>query len=89
MITPAQCKEARKLLGWTREHLAPRCGLSLTSLRRFEFGVLFPKSESLASIQRALEEAGVEFTSGGAPGVRLRKGTPASYQAQTGKAEGQ
>ncbi len=89
MITPAQCKEARKLLGWTRERLAPCCGLSLTSLGRFEVGVLFPKSESLASIQHALEEAGVEFTDGDQPGVWMRKDTPASYQAQMGKAEGQ
>ncbi len=89
MITPAQCLEARELLGWTRERLAPRCGLSHTGLQRFEVGVLFPKSESLASIQRALEEAGVEFTDGDRPGVWMRKDTPASYQAQTGKAEGQ
>ncbi len=89
MITPAQCLEARKLLGWTREYLAPRCGMSLTSLQRFEVGVLFPKSERLAAIQHALEEAGVEFTDGDRPGVWLRKGTPASYQAKMGKAEGQ
>jgi hypothetical protein len=35
-------------------------------------GTWFPKSEGLAAIQRALEDAGVEFTNGGEPGVRLR-----------------
>ena len=89
MITPDQCLEARELLGWSRVRLGSRCGLSHTSLRRFEVGVLFPKSESLAAIERALNEAGVEFTDGDQPGVWMRKGTPASYQAQMGKAEGQ
>ena len=73
MITPAQCLEARKLLGWTRECLATRCDLYHTSLLRFEMGTWFPKSEGLASIQQALEEAGVEFTNEGEPGVKLRK----------------
>ncbi len=89
MITPDQCLEARELLGWTRYRLAPLCGLSHTSLLRFEIGIWFPKSECLAAIQCSLEGAGVEFTSGGAPGVRLTKGTPASYQVKMGKAEGQ
>jgi hypothetical protein len=52
-----------------------RCGLSHTSLLRFETGTQFPKSEPLAAIQQALEEAGVVFIpeNGGRPGVRLRK----------------
>ncbi len=67
MITPAQCLEARQLLGWSRVRLGSRCDLPHTSLLRFEMGVWFPTSERLAAIQHALEEAGVEFTSGGAP----------------------
>jgi len=31
-----------------------------------------PVRNNLAAIQRVLEEAGVEFTNGDAPGVRLR-----------------
>jgi hypothetical protein len=31
-----------------------------------------PTRNNLAAIQRVLEEAGVEFTNGDAPGVRLR-----------------
>ncbi len=73
MITSAQCSEARRLLGWTRERLATGCDLYHTSLLRFEMGTWFPKSESLAAIQQALEEAGVEFTNEGEPGVKLRK----------------
>ncbi len=74
MITPGQCLEARELLGWSRYRLVPLCGLSHASILQFEMGVKLPKSESLAAIQHALEEAGVEFIpeSGGGPGVRLR-----------------
>jgi len=32
-----------------------------------------PTRNNLAAIQRVLEETGVEFTNGDAPGVRLRK----------------
>jgi ribosome-binding protein aMBF1 (putative translation factor) len=73
MITPAQCLEARRLLGWTRERLATHCDLYHTSLLRLEMGTWFPKSEGLAAIQHALEDAGVEFTNGGEPGVKLKR----------------
>jgi hypothetical protein len=33
-----------------------------------------PSANNLAAIQRALEAAGVEFTNGDQPGVRMRKG---------------
>ena len=39
----------------------------------FEKGRRVPTRNNLAAIQRVLEEAGVEFTNGDAPGVRLRK----------------
>ncbi len=75
MITPDQCLEARELLGWSRVRLGSRCDLSHTSLRRFELGVWFPKSERLAAVQHAFEAAGVIFVeeNGEEPGVRLRK----------------
>jgi hypothetical protein len=37
------------------------------------FGEAKGEAVSLAAIQRVLEEAGVEFTNGDAPGLRLRK----------------
>jgi hypothetical protein len=41
--------------------------------RRFREGPEQPTKNNLAAIQRVLEEAGVEFTNGDAPGLRLRK----------------
>jgi hypothetical protein len=42
---------------------------------RFEKGVVYPKSSTINAIQRALEEAGIEFLSlrGRDEGVRLRR----------------
>jgi hypothetical protein len=39
----------------------------------FEKGRTNPAKNTRAAIQRVLEEAGVEFTNGEAPGLRLRK----------------
>jgi hypothetical protein len=39
----------------------------------FEKGRSTPVTNNPAAIQRVLEEAGVEFTNGDAPGLRLRK----------------
>jgi transcriptional regulator with XRE-family HTH domain len=74
MITPDQCLEARKLLGWSAERLACRCESSSTSIRLFEKGERPISVEGLAAIRSALEAAGVEFIpeNGGGPRVRLR-----------------
>jgi len=73
-ITGAQVKAARELLGWTRWHLAKQAGVSLTTVRDFELGLRTVGESLVAAMQRALEDAGIEFTNGGQPGVKLRKG---------------
>jgi transcriptional regulator with XRE-family HTH domain len=56
--------------------LADASGVSLTTIKRLEpgNGSLATKVETMEKLQRALEAAGVEFTNGGQPGVRVRKG---------------
>jgi hypothetical protein len=44
-----------------------------TGLINIESGDADPKTSTLSTIQRALEDAGIEFTNGGEPGVKLRK----------------
>jgi hypothetical protein len=39
----------------------------------FEYGNQIPGRAALADIRMTLEAAGVEFTDGGTPGVKLRK----------------
>jgi hypothetical protein len=43
------------------------------TVRDFENGKSRPRRASLAAIQRAFEDAGVVFTNGDEPGVKLRK----------------
>jgi len=75
MITPQQIRGARAMVGLTQAELAERAGISKTGLNNIERGSADPKASTLAAIQRALEEAGVEFIpeNGGGPGVRLRQ----------------
>lgn len=53
--------------------LAAAANVSRNVIIDFEKGRRMPGRNNLAAIQRVLEEAGVEFTNGRAPGVRLKK----------------
>ena len=55
-----------------REDLAVAAKVAQATLTDFEAGKRQPYSRTLAAIRVALEAAGVEFTNGDAPGVRLR-----------------
>lgn len=79
MVTAAQIRAARALLGWNGAQLAKAAGVSLQTIRRME-SELGPGRSSAANVdavRRALETAGVVFLEGddaGAvgPGVRLK-----------------
>lgn len=78
MITPAQCRAARALLGWSGDQLATRTGLDGTLLNRFESGDFALPPDARATVKRALEKGGAilldeDETVNGGPGVRLRK----------------
>jgi transcriptional regulator with XRE-family HTH domain len=72
-ITPAQCRAARGLVEMDQAVLAEGAMVSRNVIIDFEKGRRVPNRNNLAAIQRVLEAAGVEFTNGDAPGVRLRK----------------
>ena len=74
-MTPDQSMEARKLLKWSRDRLAPRCGMPAERLRQFEIGACLLTGIDDDALKSALEAAGVEFISGngGRLGVRLRR----------------
>jgi transcriptional regulator with XRE-family HTH domain len=61
---------ARAALAWTTADLAKRARVGANTVRRFENGKPVNVS-TLTLIQQALEAAGIEFTNGEAPGVRL------------------
>jgi transcriptional regulator with XRE-family HTH domain len=68
-ITPAQCKAARKLVGWSVLELAHRAGAEPLALSRFEARHGMLSLDKLAAIRSAFEAAGVEFLDG-APRMR-------------------
>jgi transcriptional regulator with XRE-family HTH domain len=76
MITSAQCRAARGLIGWSQQKLAAEAGVGLVTVHQLEAGTSQPRRATLEVIRRALETAGVEFIeeNGGGPGLRLRKG---------------
>ena len=77
MITGSQIRAAKAILDWSGDALAKKAGVSLSSIRRVEAADDVPKNVSvntILNIQRALEQAGVEFigTPDNQPGVRLK-----------------
>jgi transcriptional regulator with XRE-family HTH domain len=64
MITPAQVKTARKLLGWSQMTLALEAGVAATTIGSLETARKVPSKATLATIQSTLERAGVLFAKG-------------------------
>jgi transcriptional regulator with XRE-family HTH domain len=72
-MTPRQCRAARSLLGWSQDELAQVSQVHKSTIALFELGKRQPYDRTLDDLRAALEAAGVEFTNGMRPGVRLRK----------------
>ena len=83
MSSIAQIRGARGLLGWSQTELAEAAGLSLPTVKRYETGRGAKVSDDAAvKMVRALEAAGVEFTNGDAPGVRVKSANIRMTQKQ-------
>ena len=80
LITIRQVKAARALVGWSQSNLADHSGVSEPTIARLESadGRLGGRTGTIRKIRAALEAAGVEFTNGDQPGVRLTAGRAAS-----------
>jgi transcriptional regulator with XRE-family HTH domain len=76
IFSPLQCRMARAALGWGVRELAATAKVSTDTVARFERGDEL-KERTIDALQRALEAAGIEFTNGDQPGVRLTKATAA------------
>jgi predicted transcriptional regulator len=78
MITRAQIRAARALIGWTQTDLAQASGISQVAIKNLERGATDPRASTLTSIQDALDQAGVMFLEpgdirDGGVGVRLKR----------------
>jgi len=78
IFLPVQCRMARAALGLGVRELAAAAKVSIDTVARFERGDEL-KERTIDALQRALEAAGVEFTNGDQPGVRLTKATAARF----------
>lgn len=63
MITSAQIRAARALLGWSRDQLSKQSGVGISALMRLEGaeGVPSGNIKTFDSVQKAFESAGIEF----------------------------
>ena len=74
MITSAQIRAARGMLGWSRKDLAEHSGVSFASMMRLESfeGVPASNFKTLESVKQAFERAGVEFIGSPEEGAGVR-----------------
>ena len=75
MLSSEQVRAARAMLRIEQRDLAATAGVSLETVKRIERspGPISALAATVEKIQRALESAGVEFTNGDEPGLKLRK----------------
>jgi transcriptional regulator with XRE-family HTH domain len=80
LITSAQVKEARRLLGWTLKMLEGKSGVTSTILANFEADKGRPSVLQLTVLRRVIEAGGIEFTDE-KPGVKKRVAPTTGYEA--------
>ncbi|MFT8247216.1 transcriptional regulator [Roseomonas sp. BN140053] len=74
-MTPEQCSEARKLLGWSRQRLGVLSGTSHHTVYCLETRQGQRRERTVTVIRDTLEAAGIQFVAEGADrgGVRLHR----------------
>jgi transcriptional regulator with XRE-family HTH domain len=86
ILLPVQCRMARAALGMGVRELAAAAKVSIDTVARFERGDEL-KERTIDALRLALEKAGVEFTNGGQPGVRLTKAAAARITGSAAKTD--
>jgi transcriptional regulator with XRE-family HTH domain len=74
MLTSEQIRAARAMLRIEQRELADKSGVSLETIKRIERtpGPISAYTGTVDKLRRALESAGIEFSEGDQPGVRLK-----------------
>jgi DNA-binding XRE family transcriptional regulator len=70
VISAIECKEARRLLGWTQQMLAHRLGVSPETIGVFERGDRIPWALDQTELRRVFETARIAFDTSE---VRIRR----------------
>jgi transcriptional regulator with XRE-family HTH domain len=76
-MRPVQLRMARAAVGWGVRELAAQAGVTANTITRIENGA-DAKQSTIEALRRALEAAGIEFTNGNEPGVRVTKAAATS-----------
>jgi len=75
LLTAEQIRAARAMLRLEQSELAAAAGVSVETVKRLEAQdgpLLTGRAATIDAIEKALIKAGVEFTNGDEPGVKLR-----------------
>jgi transcriptional regulator with XRE-family HTH domain len=74
LVTSEQLRAARAMLRMEQPSLAAAAGVSVNTISRIETidGPIIARTDTVRRLQRALEAAGITFTDGDGPGVRMR-----------------
>jgi len=74
IVTGEQLRAARAMARIEQSDLAERSNVSVDTIKRLErtVGPISANVATMAAVVGALEAAGVEFTNGGQPGVRMK-----------------
>jgi DNA-binding XRE family transcriptional regulator len=74
-FSPALCRAARGLVGWSQSELAEKARVGRSTVADFERGSRTPVYNNMAAMMDALVAEGIEFIpeNGGGAGVRFRE----------------
>jgi transcriptional regulator with XRE-family HTH domain len=61
IIAPEQLRAARGFMGWSRAELAEAAKISPETVKNIEFGIFSPQPGTLAAIQQAFADNGIQF----------------------------
>jgi predicted transcriptional regulator len=61
LVNARQIRAARSWLGWSQDDLAAKSGVGRATIARIELSAEIRQGRTLKDIQRAFEDAGVEF----------------------------
>ena len=73
VVTPEQIRAARAWLGWSRDDLSGKSGVSQGSIAMYEQGRSVPYDETLIKLKTALEAGGIRFHFVGSLGTGISR----------------
>ena len=72
-LTSVHVRGARAILKWTLEDVAGRAKVTKQTVFRLENDLHVSREDTRQRVRRVFEEAGIVFTNGNEPGVKLRQ----------------